>query len=266
MPRRPLKNWSSDRRHLRRNWRTRSQTVDDVLLFEVAAAATFAAFPPSDPPTPAPVSAALVTAFARDGHGGAGGGRCRVGRRDEAVDDEIRDRRSAAGDHVVTDGRLVGAVAAGGDVVEIAAGEAEDRLIGVGEGRLSGRRPALIGQSDQSRPLRRAGAGAADVVPIAAIAHVEAGVRIGIVGHIRIALLAGALHARQVARFGFVGAISAAAAAPSRFAAVAAGCGQLQRGAADGQNVVRRWPANWRPRRYRPTRRRTSPECVRRAW
>ncbi len=104
---------------------------------------------------------------------------------------------------------------------------------------------ALVGDGEQGRPLRRAGAGAAHLIPAAAagerVINSESRIRIGVVGDVGSGALGRLLrdHARLIRRLRFIRAGAAARTAPAAFARIPVAAVQRQRRAADREHVRR---------------------------
>ena len=150
-----------------------------------------------------------------------------------------------AGDFVVTGGGAVAAVAAAGHVVEVAAGQGIDGSVGRTQRAQAGQGASLVGNGDQAGPLRRPGTGAAHAKPaaLAAVGHRivdrEAGVGVGVVGHVGRGPFSRALHALLIARLRHVTADAAAAVAPGGLRARCTRGGEAQRRSAHRHDVRR---------------------------
>ncbi len=169
--------------------------------------------------------------------------------------DQVRDRRADAGDVVIPHaGAVVRAAGAGAGrhVVEVGLGvrvEGRLHLLGAGavEGGLAAQRAALVGDGEQGRPLRGAGARAADLDPAVARSAVvervvdgESGRGRGVVSHVGVGPRRRlGDDARLIRGLRLVRARPATAAAPARLASIRVARAQRQRRAADGQNVWR---------------------------
>ena len=112
------------------------------------------------------------------------------------------------------------------------------RLTGAVERREPRQRPALVGDGDQRRPLRSAGAGAADADPtvIGTERVVHGHADAGVISDIR-HLAAGEFGAHAAAAAPSLPA--AGRRDPGRFAANRAAGGEIQIGPADGQDIRR---------------------------
>src|SRR5262249_41062083 len=163
-------------------------------------------------------------------------------RGDEVGNEQVGDGAAAAGNEVVTGTRLI-AIAAAGDVVEVVGGDLINlrEQVAAIERAVAVQGASLVHDRYETGPRRRSEAGAADLEPAAVVGVVDvhAGGGIGVEGNVRSRRGGADRHAALVGRLGLEDAGASAAAAPGGLGHPVATAIQIERRAADRQDVRR---------------------------
>ncbi len=167
--------------------------------------------------------------------------------RGQVGDEGVRDGGTSAGDQVVAGAGAVGAIAAGGDVVEVARGEAVEGgqgLAGTVEGRPALGHAALVGDGDQAGPggRREVRVGVIEQRRARVVVRVvdrDSGIRVGVERDVGGGPREGGLDALLIGRLAFILAGAAGRVGPGGLAGVRSVRIQAEGGAADGQHVRR---------------------------